>query len=59
MMIVCAYGAHDCSGYPGQSTQSDGHVGGQHDVSENALKMAAIDLAKSGSYEGGGGGGVK
>ena len=23
--------------YPGQSVQSDGHVGGQHDVSENAL----------------------
>ena len=37
MMIVCAHGACDCPGYPGQSVQSDGHVGGQHDVSENAL----------------------
>ena len=27
----------DCPGYPGQSVQSDGHVGGQHDVSENGL----------------------
>ena len=37
MMIACAH--HDCPGYPGQSTQSDSHVGGQHDVSENALLM--------------------
>ena len=29
--------ARDCPGYPGQSAQSEGHVGGQHDVSENAL----------------------
>ena len=37
MMIAYAHGACDCSGYPGQSAQSDGHVEGQHDVSENAL----------------------
>ena len=37
MMIACAHGACDCPGYPGQSAQSDGHVGGQHDISENAL----------------------
>ena len=36
-MIACAHGVCDCPGYPGQSAQSDGHVGGQHDVSENAL----------------------
>ena len=34
MMIVYAHGARGCPGYPGQSAQSDGHVGGQHDVSE-------------------------
>ena len=37
MMIAYAHGARDCPGYQGQSAQSDGHVGGQHDVSENAL----------------------
>ena len=29
--------ARGCPGYLGQSAQSDGHVGGQHDVGENAL----------------------
>ena len=38
MMIACASGARDCPGYPGQSAQSDDNVGGQHDVSENALE---------------------
>ena len=41
MMIACARGARDCPGYPGQSAQSDGHLGGQHDVSENALSDKA------------------
>ena len=36
-MIAYVHGARYCPGYPGQSAQSDGHVGGQHDVSENAL----------------------
>ena len=34
--------AHDCPGYSGQSAQSDGHVGGQHDVSENAIYTSAL-----------------
>ena len=34
------HGSRDCPGYPGQFTQSNGHVGGQHDVSENALLNA-------------------
>ena len=29
--------ARDYPGYPGQSAQSHGHFGGQHDISENAL----------------------
>ena len=37
MMIAYTHGAHDCPRYPGQSAQFNGHVGGQHDVSENAL----------------------
>ena len=37
MMIAYVHGACDCPGYPGQSVQSDSHVGGQHDVSENTL----------------------
>ena len=36
MVIACEHGARDCPGYPGQFAQSVGHVGGQHDVSENA-----------------------
>ena len=40
MMIAYAHGSCDCPGYPGQFAQSDGHVGGQHDVSENALLNA-------------------
>ena len=36
MTITCVHGARDCPGYLGQSAQSDGHVGGQHEVSENA-----------------------
>ena len=40
-MIVWAHGECDCPGYPGQSAQSDGHVRGQHDVSENALYRAS------------------
>ena len=44
MMIAYAHGACDCPGYPGQSAQSDGHVGGQHDasVSEHTLLEVAI-----------------
>ena len=38
MMIVYARGARDCPGYPGESVQFYGHVGGQHDVGENALQ---------------------
>ena len=34
--VVHTHGSCDCPGYPGPSGQSDGHVGGQHDVSENA-----------------------
>ena len=30
------HGVRDCPGYPGQFAQSDCHVGGQHDVSEDA-----------------------
>ena len=40
--MVQAHGAHDCPGYPdnpGQSAQSDCHVGGQHKLSENALYL--------------------
>ena len=37
MMIVCAHAAHNCPGYPGQSAQSNNNVGGEHDISENAL----------------------
>ena len=37
MVIVYAHGARDCPGYPGQSAQYNGHVGGQYDVSESAL----------------------
>ena len=37
-----AHVARDYPGYPGQSVQSDGHVGGQHDVSENSLLLAVI-----------------
>ena len=37
MMIAYVDGVRDCPGYPGQSAQSAGHVGGQRDVSENAL----------------------
>ena len=33
--VVQAHGVCDCPGYPGQSAQSDGHVGEQHDVSDN------------------------
>ena len=37
-MIAYAHAVRDCCpGYLGQSVQSDGHVGGQHDFSENAL----------------------
>ena len=44
MMIVCTHGARDCPGYPGQSVQSDGHVGGQHNVSENALYFSFREM---------------
>ena len=37
MTIACMHGKRDCPGYLGQSAQSDGHIGGQHDASENAL----------------------
>ena len=37
MMIAYVHGVRDCPGYPGQSAQSDRHVGGKHDVSENTL----------------------
>ena len=33
-------GMRNCPGYPGQSAQSDNHVGGQHDVGEKALLRA-------------------
>ena len=39
--------AHDCPGYPGQSAKSNGHVGGQHDVSENALYRAHTSSSQS------------
>ena len=42
MVIACAHDACDCPGYPVQSAQSDGHVGGQHDVSENAVFISKI-----------------
>ena len=36
--------ARDYPGYPGQSAQYDGHGGGQHDVSQNALLSSLLKI---------------
>ena len=46
MMIAYAHGGCDCPGYPGQSAQSNDHVGGQHNVSENALLHSFLSNCK-------------
>ena len=35
-------------GYPGQSAQFDGHVGGQHDVSENTIGCVVMVMLGDG-----------
>ena len=55
MMITCVHGARACPGYPGQSAQSDGHVGGQHDarlkrsITENLCLMSSCVIQEPSS----------